>query len=92
MHFDIYDFEGVGKVDACRLGDLLRSLDLRPTNVAIEKAGGTKKKGELLLISHPPCSFLLTFIFFYIHLILVKRREAINLRRVFANLQPSEKG
>nr|UKO95422.1 myosin alkali light chain protein [Demodex canis] len=46
LHFDIYDFEGVGKVDACTLGDLLRSLDLRPTNLAIEKAGGTKKKGE----------------------------------------------
>jgi len=46
LHFDIYDFEGCGKVDAVRLGDLLRSLDLRPTNAAVEKAGGTKKKGE----------------------------------------------
>lgn len=45
MHFDIYDFDGVGKVDASLLGDLIRSLDLKPTNAAIEKAGGTKKKG-----------------------------------------------
>ncbi|XP_015792904.1 myosin light chain alkali [Tetranychus urticae] len=49
LHFGIYDFEGINKVDAVRLGDLIRSLDLRPTNAAIEKAGGTKKKGEKLL-------------------------------------------
>lgn len=46
MHFDIYDFEGIGKVDCFHLGDLLRSLDLVPTQAAIEKAGGTKKVGE----------------------------------------------
>lgn len=45
-HFDIYDFEGVGKVDAYNLGDLLRSLDLRPTNQSIEKNGGVKRQGE----------------------------------------------
>lgn len=28
------------------MGDLLRSLDLRPTNAIIEKNGGTKKRGE----------------------------------------------
>jgi len=49
LHFDIYDFEGVGKVDAVLLGDLIRSLDLRPTNACIEKNGGTKKKGEKLM-------------------------------------------
>lgn len=48
-HFDIYDFEGIGKVDAYNLGDLLRSLDLRPTNAIIEKNGGAKKRGEKLL-------------------------------------------
>lgn len=48
-HFDIYDFEGIGKVDAFNLGDLLRSLDLRPTNAVVEKNGGTKKRGEKLL-------------------------------------------
>jgi myosin light chain 6 len=31
------------------LGDLLRSLDLRPTNALIEKNGGCKKRGEKLL-------------------------------------------
>jgi len=46
LHFDIYDFDGSGKVDAVNLGDLLRSLDLRPTQAMIEKSGGTKKKGE----------------------------------------------
>ena len=46
LHFDIYDFEGIGKVDAFHLGDLIRSLDCRPTNAAIVKAGATKKKGE----------------------------------------------
>lgn len=46
LHFDIYDFEGIGKVDAYNLGDLLRSLDLRPTNAVVEKNGGSKKRGE----------------------------------------------
>lgn len=46
LHFDIYDFDGVGKVDAVLLGDLLRSLDLKPTEKAVEKAGRTKKKGK----------------------------------------------
>lgn len=46
MHFDIYDFEGIGKVDAFYLGDLCRSLDLVPTQEACLKAGGTKKLGE----------------------------------------------
>ncbi|XP_074598102.1 myosin light chain alkali [Brevipalpus obovatus] len=46
LHFDIYDFEGQGRIDAYKLGDIIRSLDLRPTNAAIEKAGGTKRRGE----------------------------------------------
>ncbi|KAG9511323.1 Myosin light chain alkali [Fragariocoptes setiger] len=49
LHFDIYDFEGSGKVDAFHLGDLLRSLDLVPTQEAVLKAGGVKKKGEKYL-------------------------------------------
>ena len=49
LHFGIYDFDGSGKVDAFLLGDLIRSLDQRPTCAAIEKAGGTKKKGEKML-------------------------------------------
>jgi len=46
LHFDIYDLEGVGTVDAVDLGNLLRSLDLKPTDALVEKSGGTKKKGE----------------------------------------------
>lgn len=46
LHFDIYDFTGEGKVDYFNLGDILRSLDLRPTNAVIEKNGGQKKKGK----------------------------------------------
>jgi len=49
LHFDIYDLDGSGKVDASLLGNLIRSLDLRPTDEKIEKSGGTKKKGEKLL-------------------------------------------
>ncbi|KAF8790577.1 Myosin light chain alkali like protein [Argiope bruennichi] len=45
-HFEIYDFEGEGKIDARDLGDLLRSLDCKPTLATVEKNGGTKKKGE----------------------------------------------
>ncbi|XP_076366295.1 myosin light chain 1-like [Tachypleus tridentatus] len=47
-HFEIYDFEGQGKIDCKDLGDLLRSLDTRPTVATIAKNGGTKKKGERL--------------------------------------------
>ncbi|XP_015928538.1 myosin light chain 1 [Parasteatoda tepidariorum] len=45
-HFEIYDFEGEGKIDAKDLGDLLRSLDCKPTIATVEKNGGAKKKGE----------------------------------------------
>ena len=46
MHFDIYDFEGIGKVDGFHLGDLLRSMGLKPTQADVLKAGGSKKLGE----------------------------------------------
>lgn len=46
MHFDIYDFEGIGKVDAFHLGDLLRSMDIVPTQAAVLKSGGSAKLGE----------------------------------------------
>jgi len=46
LHFSIYDMDGSGKVDAFYLGDVLRSLDLKPTDEKVEKAGSTKKKGE----------------------------------------------
>jgi myosin light chain 6 len=47
--FDIYDFDGSGKMDAFFLGDAVRALDVNPTNATIEKTGGTKKKGEKML-------------------------------------------
>ncbi|CAB0010565.1 unnamed protein product [Nesidiocoris tenuis] len=44
--FGIYDFEGVGTMDAFYLGSCLRALNLNPTASTVEKLGGTKKKGE----------------------------------------------
>lgn len=44
--FSIYDFEGCGTVDAIYLGDILRGLNLNPTQAIVEKMGGTKKKNE----------------------------------------------
>jgi len=44
--FDVYDFEGGGKIDAFYLGEALRALNLNPTIALIEKLGGTKKTGE----------------------------------------------
>jgi myosin light chain 6 len=49
LHFDVYDFVGSGKVDYIYLADMLRSLDLRITNAAIDKLGGTKKEGEKVM-------------------------------------------
>jgi len=49
LNFGIYDFDGSGKVDCKWLADLLRSLDLRPTNAACKKAGTTDKPGEKFL-------------------------------------------
>jgi len=46
LHFDIFDRSGAGKCDMFDLGPILRSLDLKPTDAAVEKAGGTKKRGE----------------------------------------------
>ncbi|XP_012260606.1 myosin light chain 1 isoform X2 [Athalia rosae] len=47
--FSIYDFDGSNTLDAVDLGNVLRALNLNPTNATIEKMGGTKKKGEKLL-------------------------------------------
>jgi len=44
--FSIYDFEGNGTVDAADLGPCLRALSLVPTEKAVEKLGGQKKKGQ----------------------------------------------
>jgi myosin light chain 6 len=44
--FSIYDFEGNEQVDAYYVGDVLRALNLNPTQKMVEKVGGTKKKNE----------------------------------------------
>jgi len=44
--FSIYDFEGNEQVDAFYIGDVLRALNLNPTQKLVEKVGGTKKKNE----------------------------------------------
>lgn len=47
--FSIYDADGTNVVDCVDLGNVLRALNLNPTNATIEKLGGTKKKGEKML-------------------------------------------
>ncbi|ODM97096.1 Myosin light chain alkali [Orchesella cincta] len=47
--FSIYDMDGSNTVDACRLGDLLRALELTPTLKTISKLGGTTRRGEKML-------------------------------------------
>merc|ERR1711920_699807 len=44
--FDIYDFEGKGRIDLFYLGDCLRGLNLNPTLKMIAELGGTTKKGD----------------------------------------------
>jgi len=44
--FSIYDFEGNESVDAFYVGDVLRALNLNPTQKLVEKVGGAKKKNE----------------------------------------------
>lgn len=44
--FSIYDTDGTNVIDAVDLGNVLRALNLNPTNATIEKMGGTKKKNE----------------------------------------------
>ncbi|XP_003696164.1 myosin light chain alkali isoform X1 [Apis florea] len=47
--FSIYDADGTNVIDAIDLGNVLRALNLNPTNATIEKLGGTKKRGEKLM-------------------------------------------
>jgi len=44
--FSIYDADGTNVIDAFDLGNVLRALNLNPTNSTIEKMGGTLKRGE----------------------------------------------
>jgi len=47
--FSIYDFTGDDTVDAFDMGSVLRSLGLMPTQKAVEKLGGQKKKGVKMM-------------------------------------------
>uniref|UniRef100_A0ABD2W0I8 Myosin light chain alkali n=1 Tax=Trichogramma kaykai TaxID=54128 RepID=A0ABD2W0I8_9HYME len=44
--FSIYDADGSNSIDCFDLGNVLRALNVNPTNATIEKMGGTKKRGE----------------------------------------------
>lgn len=46
--FAVFDLKGTGKVDALKVGDMLRALKLKPTQKAVEKllGGPVKKEGE----------------------------------------------
>merc|ERR1712131_359201 len=48
--FDVYDFQGDGKVDAFYAGDLMRACNLNPTLKTIEAIGGTAEKGKKQLV------------------------------------------
>jgi len=43
--FEVFDKKYEGKVDAAYIGDMLRSLNLAPTNAECEKRGQTPKPG-----------------------------------------------
>merc|ERR1712110_413750 len=47
--FDVYDFEGDGKVDAFYAGDLIRACNLNPTLKTIAEIGGTTEKGQKMI-------------------------------------------
>jgi len=44
--FEVFDKKYEGKVDAFYIGDMLRSLNLAPTNAECEKRGQTVKSGS----------------------------------------------
>jgi len=44
--FEVYDKKYEGKVDSFYIGDMLRALNLAPTQADCEKRGQTKKAGE----------------------------------------------
>ncbi|CAL4161942.1 unnamed protein product [Meganyctiphanes norvegica] len=49
--FEIFDFTGHGKVDTYYIGDLLRALNLNPSNAVIEKYEPAPRKGTGALMS-----------------------------------------
>merc|ERR1711936_1419709 len=47
--FDVYDFNGDGKVDAFYAGERIRACNLNPTLRTIEEIGGQSEKGKKTL-------------------------------------------
>ena len=45
--FEVFDKKYEGKVDAHHIGDMLRALNLAPTNGECEKRGQTPKPGKI---------------------------------------------
>merc|ERR1712002_721269 len=47
--FDIFDFDGKGVVDAWYISDMLRAVNLNPTNKKLEQFSIPAKKGERMM-------------------------------------------
>merc|ERR1712106_1036759 len=47
--FDIFDFDGKGEVDAFYIGDLLRAVDLDPSEKSVSQFGVPEKKGGKMI-------------------------------------------
>jgi len=47
--FDIFDFDGKGEVDAFYIGDLLRAVDLNPSEKSVSQFKPPEKKGERMM-------------------------------------------
>ena len=47
--FDIFDFEGKGEIDAFYIGDLLRAVDLNPSEKSVSQFGRPENKGERMI-------------------------------------------
>ena len=47
--FDIFDFEGKGEIDAFYIGDLLRAVDLNPSEKSVIQIGRPENKGERMI-------------------------------------------
>ena len=45
--FEVFDKKYEGKVDSHYIGDMLRALNLAPTNAECEKRGQTPKPGKI---------------------------------------------
>ena len=71
--FEVFDKKYEGKVDAHFIGDMLRALNLAPTNAECEKRGQTPKPG----FKHCLFNFFLILRFYIFN---VKKKEAKQFR------------